>query len=213
MSDVILEEKTASPSQFYEKIYSDRAPSQHEWVAGTASPELIKLVWDGVISPGMNVLELGCGVGTESVFMAVRGMRVTGIDLSSSAIALSKKLAEFYGVDATFQKGNALDLTFANGVFDVVCDQGVFHHLPDGSRDKYAQNVSRVLKRGGMLVLRSFSDKIPGGPQPRRIKSRELTDTLLPYFDLECMERVLSFSTKLREKPIGWNTIWIKVKP
>lgn len=203
-------ERPRTPTEFYDKIYAERKPSQHEWVAGTASPELVKFVWDGTLQPGMDVLEIGCGVGTESVFMACRGMNVSGVDLSNSAVALCNKLADFYGVKANFQQGSALDLPFEEGKFDAVCDQGVFHHLPDEARDVYAQSVSRVLKPGGMLLLRSFSDKIPGGPQPRRVKSRELTDTLLPYFDLELMERVLSFSTSTREKPLGWNTIWIK---
>lgn len=199
-----------SPQQFYETIYSEKKPSEHQWVAGTASPELVNLVWNGVLAPGMHVLEVGSGVGTESVFMAVRGMKVTGIDLSTSAVKLAQQLAKFYGVEVNFQQGNVLDLDLPPNSFDVVCDQGVFHHISDSERQLFAKNISSVLKPGGMLVLRCFSDKIPGGPQPRRIKSKELTDTFLQYFDLEHMERVLSFSTEQRNKPLGWHTIWIK---
>lgn len=203
-------QKAKNPKDFYENIYAQRKPSQHEWVAGTASPELIKLVWEGVLVPGMHVLEVGCGVGTESVFMAVRGMKVTGLDLSSTAIGMAKELATFYGVNVNFMQGDVLQLNMPLGSFDVVCDQGVFHHLRDEERPIFAQKVAQVLKPGGLLLLRSFSDKIPGGPQPRRIKSRELTDSFLPYFDLEHMERVLSFSTHQRNKPMGWHTIWVR---
>jgi 2-polyprenyl-3-methyl-5-hydroxy-6-metoxy-1,4-benzoquinol methylase len=199
-----------SPQDFYETIYAEKKPAEHQWVAGSASPELIKLVWEGVLKPGMNVLEIGSGVGTESVFMAVRGMKVTGMDLSTSAVKLAKQLANFYGVNANFLQGNILTSKLPKNNFDVVCDQGVFHHIADPDRETFAKNIADVLKPGGMLLLRCFSDKIPGGPQPRRIKSRELTDTFLEYFDLEHMERVLSFSTEQREKPLGWHTIWIK---
>lgn len=204
------DQKPRSARDFYENIYSMKKPAQHEWVAGTASPELAKLVWDGTLAPGMDVLEVGCGVGTESVFLAVRGMNVSAIDLSDNAVALSKQLAEFYGVQADFRQGDATKLPFADESFNAVCDQGVFHHLKDEERDVYAKEVSRVLKAGGLFVLRCFSDKIPGGPQPRRITSDELIQTFLPYLKLEQLERVLSFSTSTREKPLGWFILWIK---
>lgn len=202
--------KIKTPKEFYDKIYSERTPSQHEWVAGTASPELIKLVWSGVIKPGMRVLEVGSGVGTEAVFLAVRGMDVSGVDLSSTAVDLGKKLADFYGVKVNFIQGDATKLEFEDNHFDVLCDQGVFHHLKDEERDAYASSIARVLKPNGLYVLRSFSEKIPGGPQPRRITSTELTDTFLPYFKLEHLERVLSFSTATRENPLGWFSLWYK---
>lgn len=202
--------RARSPRDFYDSIYASRKPSQHQWVAGTASPELVKLVWDHTLKPGMDILEVGSGVGTESVFLSVRGMNVTGVDLSSSAVGIAKQLADLYGTPAQFKQGDALNLDFADGSFDVVCDQGVFHHLTDEERPLFAKSIARVLKPGGMLLLRCFSDKIEGGKQPRKIKSRELTDTFLDYFDLEKMERVLSFSTEQRMNPLGWNTIWLR---
>lgn len=202
------EKSTATPRDFYEKIYSQRAPAEHPWVAGTASPELIKLVWEQVLQPGMKVLEIGSGIGTESVFMAARGMEVTGMDLSQAAVDISNKLAGLYGVNVDFRQGDILDHDLPDNQFDVLCDQGVFHHLKDEERDVYARSIARVLKPDGLLVLRCFSDKIPGGPQPRRISSTELLTTLLPYFRLEHMERVLSFSTEQRQRPLGWSTLW-----
>jgi 2-polyprenyl-3-methyl-5-hydroxy-6-metoxy-1,4-benzoquinol methylase len=210
MTTTIEKKEGLAARNFYETIYKERLPSEHPWVAGTASPELIKLVWEQVLVPGMNVLEIGSGIGTESVFMATRGMNVTGVDLSESAIEISKKLADLYGVNINFQQGDALHLDFPDNHFDVLCDQGVFHHLKDEERAVYAQSIARVLKPNGLLVLRCFSDKIPGGPQPRRVSSTELLDTLLPYFKLEQLERVLSFSTPLRQRPLGWSTLWYK---
>lgn len=199
-----------SARDFYDQIYTQRTPSQHPWVAGTASPELIELVWEQVITPGMNVLEIGTGVGTESIFLATRGMNVSGIDLSDAAINIAKKLADLYGVQVNLKQGDALNMDFQDQQFDAVCDQGVFHHLRDEERDRYAREVARVLKPNGLLALRCFSDKIPGSGQPRRISSTDLLDTLLPYFKLEQMKRVLSFSTADRQRPLGWSTLWYK---
>ena len=49
----MVEQTAVAPPSFYDKIYQSRKPSQHEWVAGTASPELINLVWNQVLVPGM----------------------------------------------------------------------------------------------------------------------------------------------------------------
>jgi len=193
---------------FYNKVYGERSPASLEWVAGTASPELIKLVWEGVIPRGSRILEVGSGVGTESVFLAVREMKVTGVDVSSAAVEIASKLAAIYGVEVDFRQGDALKLDLPDQTFDFVCDQGVFHHLRDEERPVYSAEMARVLKPGGSLLLRCFSDKIPGGPQPRRVTSRELIDTLIPHFKLELLERVLSFSTQQRQAPLGWNSIW-----
>jgi hypothetical protein len=67
-----------------------------------------------------------------------------------------------------------------------------------------------VLKPGGMFILRCFSDKIPGGPQPRRISSDDMIQTFHPALKLEHMELILSFSTNQRDRPLGWFTIWHK---
>jgi len=202
--------KPCNARDFYETIYSTKKPAGHPWVAGTASPELINLVWEGVISPGMKVLEAGCGIGTESVFLAVRGMDVTSIDLSESAISLSKQLAKFYGVEINFQQGDATNPDFPDESFDVICEQGVFHHLTDEEREPYAKTITRLLRPNGLFVLRSYSDKIPGGPQPRRIKSDELIDIFHPYLKLEELRRVLSFSSEKQHRPLGWYTLWEK---
>jgi ubiquinone/menaquinone biosynthesis C-methylase UbiE len=208
----IMSQRPEHPSVrgYFTKTYGEKRPSAHEWTAGTASPELIKLVWDGVIQPDSRVLDVGCGIGSESVFLAVRGMQVSAIDISADAIATGKKLAEAYGVDVDFRVADVLKLPFADGEFDVVADQGCFHHMADEERAQYTSEILRVLKPGGMFVLRSFSDKIPGGPQPRRVSSKELLDTFAPHFRLEHLERVLSFTTGQRQRPLGWHAIWLK---
>lgn len=195
---------------YFTKTYGEKPPVAHEWTAGTASPELIKLVWEGVLAPGSRVLDVGCGIGSESVFLAVRGMRTSAIDISADAIATAKRLADAYGAEVDFRVADVLKLPYGDREFDVVADQGCFHHMADGERPQYTQEILRVLKPGGMLVLRSFSDKIPGGPQPRRVTSKELIDTFAPHLRLEHLERVLSFTTAQRSRPLGWFAIWLK---
>lgn len=197
---------------YYKKIYSLEKPSEHEWTAGTAGPELVNMIYKKQIKPKSKILEIGCGLGTESIFLALRGMNVTAIDISDSAIKTAKQLADIYKVNVNWKVGNILNSSFEEDKFDVITDQGCFHHLTDDERRIYLHQVQKILKPDGMFILRCFSDKIPGGPQPRRISSNELIHTFYPEFRLEHLERVLSFSTTKREFPLGWFTIWFNQK-
>lgn len=197
--------------KYYDSAYTDKKPSQHEWVSGTANPELVNLVFDEVIPRSSKILEVGCGIGSESTFLAVRGMDVTAIDISESAIQTAKGIADLYGAKVNWKVGNILTDELPASNYDVITDQGCFHHLSDDERNAYVKQITKSLKPGGMFILRGFSDKMDyNAPQPRLLTSDELVDTFHKEFILEKLDRVLSFSTETRDKPLGWFSIWYK---
>lgn len=201
---------TKEIEEYYKRAYSEEKVSKHEWVAGTANPELVNLVYTNKIKPNSKILEVGCGIGSESVFLAVRGMNVTALDISESAISKAKELANVYDTKVNWKVGNILTDDDLDEKFDVITDQGCFHHLSDEERVRYEEKIVKLLKPKGMFILRCFSDKIPGGPQPRRISSDELIDTFHKDFKLDRLEHVLSFSTQKRKFPLGWFSLWCK---
>jgi len=123
-------------------------------------------------------LDVGCGQGTESVFLALARFKVTGLDLTAEALARARKLAALLGAQLEFRRGDVLEMPFAKGSFGFVNDRGCFHHLEPERRGDYAREVSRVLKPGGFLFLRCFSDKAPKGYGPHCISRRELREAL-----------------------------------
>lgn len=84
---------------------------------------------------GKNVLEIGCGLGTDTINFARAGANVVAVDLSSESLALAKKRAQVFGVSdrIKFFEANAEKLSeyISPQVFDLVYSFGVIHHSPD----------------------------------------------------------------------------------
>lgn len=101
---------------------------------------------------GREVLEYGCGPGSLAYFLAGRGARVTGIDISPVAIEQSRAKAVDAGVaDRTrFEVMNAEDLDLAPGSFDLVCGTGILHHL---DLQRAFGQLAKVLKPEGEAVF------------------------------------------------------------
>ena len=125
------------------------------WDFGTASSELVALfAVNGLPQKGMRALDIGCGGGWESIFLAQCGFDVTGVDFSSNAIQLAKKRAEDAKVQVDFKQGNALALPVEDESVDFANDRGCLHVIPEEDRPRYVKEVLRVLKPGGQLLLR-----------------------------------------------------------
>jgi SAM-dependent methyltransferase len=109
----------------------------------------------GALGPvaGKRVLELGCGHGTLSVFMAKQGASVTGVDIGPRLVEAAAKLAELNGVDAVFARVDIKSLPFAAESFDVVVALAVLHHLPERDLASTLAETHRVLRAGGTAIL------------------------------------------------------------
>jgi ubiquinone/menaquinone biosynthesis C-methylase UbiE len=97
------------------------------------------------------LLEVGCGIGVDSIQLARCGFDVTAVDLTESAIEVARDSARRRGVSIDFRVGNAEELDFADGTFDAVYSFGVLHHTPDIERA--VAEVHRVLRPGGRAYV------------------------------------------------------------
>ena len=107
---------------------------------------------DRSIDGDASVLELGCGTGQLSLFLATAGRRIVGADLSRASLLLAARAAERYRLRGVrFVETDLRTPGLQKGAFDVVIASGVLHHTPD-PRASFAA-VVKLLKPGGAVVL------------------------------------------------------------
>jgi ubiquinone/menaquinone biosynthesis C-methylase UbiE len=105
---------------------------------------------------GKNVLEVGCGIGTDGFEFARNKARYVGVDLTPKSIEIAKERFELFGVPGRFEVANAEEgLPFPDSSFDHVYSFGVIHHSPEPQR--IVREIYRVLKPGGTLTVMLYN--------------------------------------------------------
>jgi len=138
-----------SPSPVGTRQYFDEVESRKYYV----EPH-IPLFADFGRWKGKKVLEIGCGIGTDTISFARAGAEVTAVDLSSESLAIAAKRAETYGLDSiTFHQANAEELSRYVPVerYDLVYSFGVIHHTPHPERA--VEEIHKYMDRDSTLKV------------------------------------------------------------
>jgi 2-polyprenyl-3-methyl-5-hydroxy-6-metoxy-1,4-benzoquinol methylase len=163
---------------FFEQVYRRaKDPSELRWHRDEP-PELLQKA-ALARKPG-RALDVGCGAGTYSVWLAQHGYEVTGIDFSEGALGLARKQARKADVDVRFERADVVEWNGGSG-FDLVLDSGCLHSLRAAARASYRQKLFDWLAPGGDYVLAHFERRgISFFFGPRRRTRDELITELAP---------------------------------
>ena len=114
---------------------------------------------------GKKVLEIGCGIGTDTINFARHGAFVTAVDISDQSLEVAKRRAEVFGLQdrIRFVHANSEDLcqVLPDETYDLVFSFGVIHHTPHPGR--ILQQISRYVKPGStikIMVYHRYSWKV-----------------------------------------------------
>jgi SAM-dependent methyltransferase len=174
------------------------------WDTGEPDANLVDLVRRGVITPG-RALEVGCGTGTNSIWLAREGFDVLGLDLSPVAVERARSKAE--GASARFEVSDFLEGTLPAGPFHFVLDRGCFHVFDDaGVRARFAERVASLLEVGGTwLSLIGSTEGAPREVGPPRRSARDVVAALEPALELvELRSTTFEANLDLEVAPRAW---------
>jgi ubiquinone/menaquinone biosynthesis C-methylase UbiE len=163
LGDVILAALTAAGKDIEHLTPDDLAPVDEFHSGGRNAT--VRLAQLAQINGSERVLDVGCGIGGPSRYLASRfGCVVTGLDLTADFVALAGMLAQRTRLSdkVTYRQGDALDMPFADASFDLVWSQNAAMNIAD--RDRLYAEMHRVLRPAGRLALQEMATGAGGEP-------------------------------------------------
>jgi SAM-dependent methyltransferase len=134
---------------------------QTPWDTNITPPELVAFVQERRARAG-RALDLGCGTGTNSVFLARRGWTVIGVDFVGSALRAARRKAHAVGVQIEFRQADVLAPGAFDAPFDLVLDIGCLHNLDTSGASRYAANIRAWTQPGSTLLVYAFFPRTLG---------------------------------------------------
>ena len=143
----------------WDDIYKTHKLKEIPWHSGQPDKYLVRLIKEKKIEKGL-VLDMCSGDGTNSIYLASKGFKVIGVDISPTAVEIARAKCSKGKVRCDYFVRNVLELKF-DKKFDFIFDRGCFHHIPEKDKPKYALLVNNLLRKKGKFYLLCFSDKNP----------------------------------------------------
>ena len=125
------------------------------WDTGIPPPELVEVVEGPRALPPGRALDLGCGTGTNTVYLARHGWDVSGVEFIARAARRARRRADAAGVRTRIVHGDVTrlaDLALGD-LFTLLFDLGCYSSIPHGGRDGYVDGVTRLAAPGAVFLM------------------------------------------------------------
>ncbi len=176
------------------------------WDMRIPSRELTRVLHDGLIR-GRTAIEMGCGTGTNAVFLAEHQFAVTAVDGAPSAISQARQLAAERHVSVEWILGDVCQLPDIGQTFDFVFDRGCYHCVRLLNKQGYLESLQQVTHPGSQfLVLTGNANETREGGPPR-LHEHELRTDFEPLFRVDDLRTFRFDDPDGPTGPLGWSCL------
>lgn len=188
----------------YERLLELYQAGPVPWDHADPPPEVLEFV---PTLPVGRALDLGCGLGRATIFLARLGWEVDGVDFIEQAVAEARRRAQLAGVAerAHFHLGAVDQLDFLTGTYDFALDVGCAHSFDPDQLRRYHAGLLRLLRPGASYLLFAHLNEADAAPERRRWLDEALLRTL--FADGFTLTRVEYGQTQVGDQP-PWRSAW-----
>jgi SAM-dependent methyltransferase len=167
----------------WETLYKTQKVETMPWYNESLDSDLEKELAERKVITDGKFLDLGTGPATQAMWLAERGFKVIGSDLSEAAISRAKKIYS-NAKNVNFIVDDIINSKLKDNEFDYIFDR-CFHVLLPADRKKYISKIKKILKVNGILFLKCFSDKEPRQEGPYKFSQGEIRDLFSESFQID----------------------------
>lgn len=173
------------------------------WDVGRPASVLEAAIKDGAVKSG-RALELGCGTGTNAIYLAQKGFDVTAIDVAPTCLTIARGKAGKAGVKVRWVVADVLNLP-ALGQFDFIFDRGCYHGVRRVSADGFVKSVNAVSKPGTLMLIIAGNANEPRHYGPPRVDETEMVNDFGKTWDFVWLKETRLDSRNPKAKSSAWS--------
>ncbi|MEZ6065932.1 MAG: class I SAM-dependent methyltransferase [Planctomycetaceae bacterium] len=176
------------------------------WDSGRPSAELVRVLATNEIPRG-RVLELGCGSGTNAIYLAQQGFEVTAIDIAPAALELARQRAEQAHVTINFIEADVHRFDTPGPRFDFLFDRGCYHCCRRIDLAGYLRTHELCLRPDAWALMLTGNADDPKPDGPPKLTAAELTAELEPLYRFIALHEFRFEDPGGIPGPLGWSTL------
>jgi 2-polyprenyl-3-methyl-5-hydroxy-6-metoxy-1,4-benzoquinol methylase len=183
------------------------------WDTGRPSSELVRVLAEQGIQP-CRAIDLGCGTGTNAIWLAQQGFDVTGVDLIPLAIQRAEEQARQRGVRLRLLAIDLLDPPDLGEPFDFFFDRGCYHVVRRVDVGRYLRTLERITHPGSLGLVLTGNAREAQSPGPPVVAEAELRGELSGLFDfVQLREFRFDETAQHLTRPLAWSCLLRRRSP
>lgn len=176
------------------------------WDSGRPSAELVRILSEFNLPRG-RALELGCGSGTNAIYLAQQGFEVTAVDCAAPALAQARAKGAAAGVTIEWIQGDVFRFRPTSAPYDFVFDRGCYHCCREVDLAGYLETHRRTTRPGSwcLVLAGNPNDGETGGPP--RVQGSQLVAEFEPLYRLLVLREFHFEDAGGARGPLGWSCL------